>query len=89
MSCRGIFQTVEEAIQFVTDRPSPLAFYVFTSNEAFKQKGRTLASLKSNDLLTIISVIVMNETASGSFVLNDTFWQLAGQCSSFKSIFPQ
>ncbi|KAF8518431.1 aldehyde dehydrogenase [Hysterangium stoloniferum] len=49
---------LDDALEFIADRPDPLAVYLFSSDEAIKRR-------------------VKENTLSGGFFVNDTFYQLA------------
>ncbi|KAH9060605.1 NAD-aldehyde dehydrogenase [Lactarius vividus] len=76
---------VDEAIEFINARDHPLALYVFSSNSAFKSKGDPCDTLTSDDRL---SSVVIENTQSGTVVMNDTVIQAAAEGLPFGGIGP-
>ena len=70
-----IFQNLDDALEFVADRPESLAVYLFSSNDSVKQYGKASA-LSAFDRKWCFSAVREN-TISGALILNDTFFQLA------------
>jgi len=63
-------------MDYKINSPSPLAIYVFTDNEDVKKK-RTLFVNFPSSVEVYSRTLVLERTASGTLVQNDTYQQLA------------
>jgi hypothetical protein len=74
---------LDEALEFINERPDPLAVYLFSSDERIKKRGRHSLFQYGNIRSQICQV--RENTLSGGFFVNDTFYQLASMLSHISS----